>query len=245
MRSFAYPKGRFHAVIHAASQEPADTSASGLLDKYHNDVAGTQRVLGFTRHARAVRLLFTSSGAVYGRQPADLERLTETYPGVPDPCDPRAAYGQSKRVGEFLCGNLAQDAGIACVLARCFTFVGPMLPLDSVYAVGNFLRDALAGGSIDIQGDGSPCRSYLYASDLAIWLWTMLFRGRSCRPYNVGSGASMTILELAQTVARVVAPDAPVRVKSQPALDRAPGALRPVRRQSRPRTRAHSARRLG
>ena len=222
MRTFAYPKGRFHFIIHAASQEPANMSASGLLDKCDTDVAGTQRVLGFARHARALRLLFTSSGAVYGLQPAELERVSEGYSGTPDPCDPRTAYGRSKRMCESLCASCAKDTGIACVVARCFTFVGPMLPLNSGYAVGNFIRDALGGGPIDVRGDGSPFRSYLYSADLAIWLWTLLFSGRSCRPYNVGSADELTILELARTVARVVAPGMPVMVKREPALDRAP-----------------------
>jgi nucleoside-diphosphate-sugar epimerase len=212
VRSFAFPDGRFDHIVHAASQEPTSPDASGSVDRFEADVAGTRHVLEFARQAHASRLLFTSSGAVYGPQPPELERVTEEYRGAPDALDPHSAYAQAKRVSEFLCAALAADTGIACVVARCFAFVGPLLPLDREYASGNFIRDAMRGGPIEIRGDGTPYRSYLYAADLAVWLWTALFSGRSCRPYNVGSGDALTILDLARTVAAVAAPDATVTV---------------------------------
>jgi dTDP-glucose 4,6-dehydratase len=109
-----------------------------------------------------------------------------------------SAYGESKRMAELMC---AQRPEIDCVIARGFSFFGPYLPLSEKFAIGSFLRDALAGGPIRIRGDGSPVRSYLYGADLAIWLHTLLLRGKPGYPYNVGSDQAINLTDLAHEVA--------------------------------------------
>jgi nucleoside-diphosphate-sugar epimerase len=158
--------------------------------------------------------LFTSSGAVYGVQPPELALVDEGYGGAPDASDAQAAYGRAKRASESLCTSVA-DSGMCCTIARCFAFVGPLLPLDAGYAAGDFLAGALRGGPIEVNGDGTPYRSYLHAADLAAWLWTILLRGESCRPYNVGSDRALTIAELACRIARLAEPPVAVQVRDQ------------------------------
>ena len=83
-------------------------------------------------------------------------------------------------------------------------------------SIGNFIRDGIQGNPIHIRGDGTPYRSYLYAADLTIWLWTILFKGKSCQPYNVGSDVAITIGELGKLITEVLGSELDVIIDRQP-----------------------------
>jgi nucleoside-diphosphate-sugar epimerase len=219
--SFSYPRGSFPFIIHAATEQSFAPTASEPAGTFERDVAATKRVLEFARTCGTERFLLTSSGAVYGKQPSDLTNIPEDFPGAPSTIDANSAYGQAKRVSEYLSAMYARQFGFASILARLFAFAGPHLPLEINFAIGNFVRDVLNGGPIRIGGDGTPCRSYLYGSDMAIWIWTLLLKGESLRFYNVGSGGSVTIAELARAVARNTEPETKVEIAKK-ATERAP-----------------------
>ena len=223
VRSFEFLVGKFSHIIHAAATSAIATfQGEDPLVKFDTVVEGTRHALDFAVQCHAKKFLLTSSGAVYGKQPSGMIHVSEDYCGAPDPADPKSAWGEAKRAAEFLCAYYSRKYGIETKIARCFSFVGPYLPLDIHYAIGNFIRDGLNGGPIQVKGDGTPYRSYLYAADLTIWLWTVLFRGESCRPYNVGSAEALNIAELAHRVAKSFQPVVQVQVAKKPEKIQAP-----------------------
>ncbi|MGA3007047.1 MAG: NAD(P)-dependent oxidoreductase [Opitutaceae bacterium] len=226
VRTFIPPPGAFRYLVHAATEASAALNEQAPDEMLDTIVTGTRHVLDFAAQAGVQKLLFTSSGAVYGRQPSELARVGEDYPGTPDPLAADSAYGIGKRKTEQMCAAHAERHGCEVKIARGFAFVGPHLPLDAHFAIGNFIRDALAGGPIRIAGDGTPQRSYLYAADLAVWLWTMLFRAPSGRAYNVGSSEAVSIRDAATAVAQVFPHPIAVTV-AQPASGRPPSRYVP------------------
>lgn len=187
VRDFPFPDRSFDFVLHAAA--PASSMPPGV----ERDIilAGTRRVLDFAKRCHAGRLLFVSSGAAYGPQPPDLERIPEDFP-----CRPVTEYGIAKYEAE----QMSLESGIETVIARCFAFTGPYLNRNIHFAIGNFIRDCLANKDIEIKGDGTPYRTYLYADDLVEWLFRALFEGRAGQAYNIGSDRAVSIRELAETV---------------------------------------------
>lgn len=221
IRTFEFPTGTFSHVIHAATESSAKLNAENPRQMLDTIVEGTRRTLEFAKICRAGNFLLTSSGAVYGKQPAEMTHIPEEYNGAPDPLDPKSAYGEGKRMAEHLCA-LHADTQLKPKIARCFAFVGPHIPLDTHFAIGNFIRDALNDGPIIVKGDGTPRRSYLYAADLMIWLWTVLLLGKSLRPYNIGGRQSISISELAQSVASEFSNRINIEIRETPGSYRPP-----------------------
>jgi dTDP-glucose 4,6-dehydratase len=168
---------------------------------------------------RVKRVLFCSSGGVYGQPPPNTRFIEESFNGMPDPLVPQNAYSVGKRAAEHLCSLYASQHGLEVVVARCFAFVGRDLPLDVHFAIGNFIRDALYRPAITVSGDGTAVRSYLDQRDLAVWLTAMLERGVAGRAYNVGSDQAISMADLAQLVRDALAPEKKVEVLGTSPLD--------------------------
>lgn len=192
------------SLIHAAADSTLGPTLAPI-ERFEQIVTGTRNILNYAASIGVKRFLFTSSGAVYGSSTSP--RSSETSVTLPD-----TNYGFAKLTAEHLCELFRQQHNMETVVARCFAFVGPDLPIDAHFAIGNFIRDALWRPEIVVQGDGTAVRSYLYQDDLARWLLKLLDQGQSGLAYNVGSSDGVSVAELAHLVRDILAPEKPVRI---------------------------------
>lgn len=202
--NFESPAGEFTHLIHAATDASAQLNETDPRRMFDTVIQGTRRALDFAVEKAVDRMLFLSSGAVYGQQPWEMERVAENWTGSPICTDPRAAYAEGKRAAEMLCAIYLKQFGTKVAIARIFALLGPYLSLDIHFAAGNFIRDAMQGKPVIVNGNGLPCRSFLYASDLTAWLWHMLVWAEPGKPYNVGSDESISIRDLAERISHVL-----------------------------------------
>ena len=165
---------------------------------------GTERLFRLAADSGCRGALLLSSGAVYGTQALGLAApFAEEPQTLADRINESALYGETKRFTELFAVSLGQQYNIRVPVARCFAFCGGYLPLNSPHALISFIRDARAGRKICIRGDGRAQRSYMYGSDMAVWLLAMLVEGPHGQALNVGSEQAVSIADLAQLVQKL------------------------------------------
>ncbi len=203
IRSFNFIEENYDYLFHFATTRAEETfKGEDELRKFETIAYGTKRVLEFAKLRGIKKVLITSSGAIYGKDDK-IDKIPENYYIAPNPLDISLALGHGKRVAEFYCSYFCKKFDIDIKIARCFSFIGPYLPLNIHYAIGNFIKNALNNEPIVIKGDGSQIRGYLYSADLIIWLLTILIKGKKCEPYNVGSDKGISIKDLAKLILKL------------------------------------------
>ncbi len=216
IRSFPFPTEPHTHIVHAATDSGGQQANQPAFALAESILEGTRHTLHFALQTGATRLLYTSTGAVYGRSSSTETHIPETSTAAPDPLLLQSSYDEAKRMSEHLCVAYSHRTALQTVIARPFAFVGPHLPLDAHFAIGNFLGSAIAGTPIHIRGDGTPLRSWLYMADLAIWLWHLLLRAQPNRAYNVGSEDAHTIAEAAHLTTQTLRPNLPIQIDGTP-----------------------------
>jgi UDP-glucuronate decarboxylase len=202
VENFDLPSENFDFIFHMATTS-AEETFSGVVQSQKLTMLyeGTQRVIELAQKSRVKRVLFTSSGAVYGNQICD--GIQESSLTCVDSLKAESSLALGKAVAEFLIKRAFEETKLEVVIARCFSFVGPGMPLNLHYAIGNFVKNVLDETPLIIKGDGKAIRSYMHMGDLIWWLLKLILDGDSGEAYNVGSAESVSILELAERVKRI------------------------------------------
>lgn len=190
-------------MVHAAASSDAKLYAVDPERELENIVRGAENFCDLlSRSDPDARLVYCSSGAVYGRQPGGIEAIPEGFQTSSPEVDPsKAAYTRGKRLAERIFARFAEENRRNVCIARCFAFVGRWLPRDKHFAIGNFLRDAMEGRPITVNARNPVYRSYMYADDLVEWLVRMCIAASpACPRYNVGSDEAVEVGELATMI---------------------------------------------
>lgn len=210
-------------VVHAA----ASTDVSNYIHRPEVERQNIEE--GISNYCRLApkyhsssKIVYISSGAVYGIQPAGIETIDENYEAGDLSILPvgKREYAIAKRNAENAFMALG-DINLEVSIARCFAFVGPWLPRKQNFAIGNFIEDGLRGRPIAVKANYPVYRSYMHADDLVKWLMTIAENAdKKCEAYNVGSDVAVSIEELARLVAIQFGAEASVQIVNQEKIDR-------------------------
>lgn len=201
--------GEFAYVIHAAGIATPTYYRAHPIETMDANITGLRNLLEYARKRRVAGqefngFLFFSSSEIYGDPAPDAIPTPETYRGFVSCTGPRACYDESKRYGETLCVNFAQQYGVPVRMARPFNNYGPGMKITDGRVIADLCRDALAGRDLVLLSDGSPRRTFCYVTDAVTGYYLALLRGGHGEPYNIGiDRPEITMLEFAETTARL------------------------------------------
>lgn len=151
------------------------------------------------------RLVLISSGLVAGSVSG--ATVCERDVGTLDFTRIHNVYAEARRAAESLARGFASQYRLPLSTVRPFTFLGPYQHIDAPWALNNFVRDALGGHEIRITGDGATRRSYLYGSDVAVWLLRAAVAGQDGAIYNIGGLEAASHAQAAQLVSERTQPE--------------------------------------
>ena len=200
----ALPEADF--IIHAASS--TNLNDYNHISNNSGKISIEKSVTNYSKIALQYhfnsKILYCSSGAVYGKQPLNIEKIDENFTFQQDLSDlsiEKQNYCLGKRFAEKEIINLGK-LGLNVSIARCFAFSGKYLPKDIHYAYGNFIDKAEKGQDIIVNAKGVVYRSYMEADELVLSLFEILqISSTKCPILNVGSDTIVTLEQLAKKIA--------------------------------------------
>ena len=200
IRTFDAPKKRMTHILHGAASQDTKLNLNNQLDLFEVIVGGLKRVLDYASSCRPERILTLSTSNIYGTGQVSASPVFEGAALSPDPYSQNAAYIEGKRSAEFLCAHHASRTLTHMPVARIFNQIGPHIPLQPSNVAGDFIKSVLQNRPLVLLSDGSSFRSYMYCTDFAVWILTLLLKGQS-KAYHVGGEEGLHLFEMANKIA--------------------------------------------
>jgi UDP-glucose 4-epimerase len=185
-------------VFHLAAMISVPESMHHPVECNELNAAGTLVVLEEAARAGVKKLVFSSSAAIYGDNPAT-PKIETMLP------EPKSPYAVTKLDGEYYCAMFAREGRLATAALRYFNVFGPRQDPQSQYAaaVPIFVERAVAGRSITIHGDGGQTRDFVFVKDVVAANVFFATQSAATGVYNVAYGRRISIKALAQLICRL------------------------------------------
>lgn len=190
-------------IIHAASSPDNRIYMSNPIESMDIIAAGTKNILENALHLEKLeKIINLSSGQIYGL--INSHNIKENDFGKLNSNSITAIYPEAKRYAETLTNAYRSLHKLPTIQVRPFSFIGPFMDMNKPWAINNFIRDALKFKNIRILGNGKPIRSYMYPTDMALWIVTILAQGKVGSAYNLGSDCGISLEEVALKIKEIV-----------------------------------------
>ncbi|MGN0282399.1 MAG: NAD-dependent epimerase/dehydratase family protein [Prevotella sp.] len=199
----------FHFIVHAASGAAPAAFASQPVEVVKANLLGVANLMDYGLKHNMQRMLYVSTGEVYGEGGATLDTpdgkaFIETDSGYVNCATQRACYPSSKRAAETLCIAYGAEYGADVVIARPCHVYGPNFTESDNRVYAQFFRNVMRGEDIVMKSDGTQYRSWCYVVDCVRALLYILLKGESGEAYNIADETSnVTIRQLAEMIARI------------------------------------------
>lgn len=199
-----FPKKKFDFIVHGASTSATETFKKiNQLKKVETIINGTINILHFAIKSKCKKFIFLSSGSVYGYNNFKVNESSPSNINVDDGNFDLNILGSSKKLAENMVKYFSEINNLNFCILRCFSFVGPLIPLRIHYAIGNFLFNNLKNKDILIKGNPDTSRSFMYMTDLCIFVWKSIVSKKKNRIYNLGSEKVVKIKHLANLIRKI------------------------------------------
>ena len=210
------PYKNFDYIIHAGSDLKVKNKNE---ENYFNELTiGTKKIFDLPNKNKNAKILFISSGAVYG--PVTNTKPIKESDIMSSKFSTNDIYSLGKTFAEIYAQLYTQLLGKKVIIARGFSFIGPFQQFDRGFAITDFIKMSVKNKNIFINNAENIYRSYLYIADLIVWLFIILINGKNGQAYNVGSNKEISLKNLSKKIVKITKSRSKIILKNNNSLNK-------------------------